>query len=359
MRLCLINSASGWGGAERMFLELAAGFLADGAEVDFVTRPDTPMARRLPAGARPHALRFRGDLDLATAARLHRLFRVRRPAAVLCNFGRECWLAGWAALPLGVPVVHVRGVADARLGARSRFLYGRLVARVACVSNAVRDELLALGLPPERFRVIANGLDVPLPPADAVLAARERSGAAAGDFLVVYSGRLNRDKGVDLLPDVLASLRAQGAPARLLVVGEGELRAAVEARAVALGLAQHVVFTGFAEEPLPWVAAADAALVPSRWTEAFGLVALEALALGTPLVASRVGGLAEIVADGDSGLLVERDDVAAMAAALVRLWREPELRERLRRRGRERAAGFSRAAMIAAYTALVRELGGA
>jgi glycosyltransferase involved in cell wall biosynthesis len=314
------------------------------------------MAKSLPSAPESVAMRFRGDLDLVTALRLHRLFRRRRPHAALCNFGRECWLAGWAALPLGIPVVHVKGVADQRLGGRSRFLYRHLVARVICVSDAVRRGFAALDVPPERFAVVANGIDVVPPGHDDVARARLRLGAVAGDFVVAYSGRLNRDKGVDLLPAAMRELVARGVPVRLVVIGEGELRRDLEVAFVEAGVAERVHFAGFVGDPLPLVAAGDAAVIPSRWTEAFGLVAVEALAVGTPVVAARVGGLAEILADEDTALLVERDDAPGLARALERLWRDPELAAGLRQRGLRRAADFGRARMIAAYEKVLREL---
>jgi glycosyltransferase involved in cell wall biosynthesis len=357
VRLCLIDSAREWGGAERVLAELAEGFLAAGHEVDFVCRPGTPMSAAIPAGASGHPMAFRGDLDVATGIALHRLLRRRRPTAVLCLFGRECWLAGWAAAPLGIPLVHVKATADQRLGGRTRFLYRHLVARVVCCSQAVRDGFRGLDVPEDLFRVIPNGVDVRSPSPPAAVAARARSGARAADFLVAYSGRLHRDKGVDLLPAVLGELLTAGVPARIVVVGEGALRGSLEDGFAAAGLAGRVHFAGFVGDPLPFVTAAQAAVIPSRCTEAFGLVAVEALAVGTPVVASRIGGLAEILADGETGLLVPPGDAAAMARALERLWREPALGEALRRHGRARAAEYTRQRMVDAYLAVVRELG--
>jgi N-acetyl-alpha-D-glucosaminyl L-malate synthase BshA len=121
--------------------------------------------------------------------------------------------------------------------------------------------------------------------------------------------------------------------ARLLLVGDGPERPAVEAQVRALGLSDHVRFLGVRHDVARWLRRADAALVPSA-AESFGLSALEALAAGLPVVATRVGGLADVVRDGETGLLAEVGDVEGLARQLRRLAENPDLRSRLGAAGR-------------------------
>jgi glycogen synthase len=137
-------------------------------------------------------------------------------------------------------------------------------------------------------------------------------------------GRLQREKGFDLAIAALAKMRAGGLDAQLTLIGQGEERAQLEGLANALGVAEHVKFAGVLDQPGARAAIAGASLLlaPSRTREGFSLVAVEAALAGTPVVASRVGGLPETVEDGVSGLLVAPDDADELASAAARLLEE-------------------------------------
>jgi glycogen(starch) synthase len=159
----------------------------------------------------------------------------------------------------------------------------------------------------------------------------------AGDVLA-FAGRLGPQKGLDVALEALG-----GVPdVTLAIAGGGRDRAALERRAQGLGLGERVRFLG----PLPregvlrLFRAADASLLPSAW-ENFPHTVVEALAVGTPVIATRVGGVPEVVRDGENGLLVPAGDQEALAAAIRRFFGEDELR-----RGLAEAA----AASVASYT---------
>jgi glycogen(starch) synthase len=180
----------------------------------------------------------------------------------------------------------------------------------------------------DRAHVILNalpdpGVDVP-PPAAPVL---------------VAAGRLVGDKGFDVAIRALAALRAAQPDAVLRIAGDGPARPELEALAADLGVADAVELLGWVSpERLPEVlAAARVVVMPSRWEEAFGLVALQAAQVGRPVVATRVGGLPEVVADGETGTLVPVDDVDAMAGAVLDLLADPAAASRRGAVGRERA----------------------
>ena len=208
-------------------------------------------------------------------------------------------------------------------------------------------------------RVIRLGIDL-----DERLAAGERDGSALrrllgvaeGAFVVGWIGRMT---AIKRLPDVLASfaaLRARGVDAVLCLVGDGPDREDVEERAHALGIARHTLFVGYQRDVAPYYSLFDALLLPSG-NEGTPVVAIEALAAGTPVVATRVGGVPDVVEDGRSGLLVRIGDIEAMAAALERLAGAPALRRQLGQTGRERTLPRYRVErLVDDVDALYREL---
>jgi glycogen(starch) synthase len=175
-------------------------------------------------------------------------------------------------------------------------------AVIVC-SGAMRDEVAGLfGTDPDEIAVIPNGID----PAEwtAADSARRRVRREFGTPLIVYCGRLEDEKGVQTLIDAIALLRVDRPDLHAAIVGTGSALQRLKTRVRRRHLQDVVTFTGFIPDAdmRATVAAADVAVVPSIY-EPFGFVALEAMALGAPLVASRTGGLAEIVVDGRTGWL--------------------------------------------------------
>ncbi|HEY6377790.1 MAG TPA: glycosyltransferase [Candidatus Dormibacteraeota bacterium] len=228
----------------------------------------------------------------------------------------------------------------------------RLVAASQSEAAALTD-LYAVG--PDDICVVPPGVDADLFTPRPTAALRDRYGTA-GRRTVLYAGRLERLKGIDLLLDALADLRRRPGFADVLLLcagadsGDGEREAGhpagergrLAARARELGLAASVRFLGPVprEELAALDALADVVAVPSL-TETFGLVALEAQAAGTPVVASAVGGLVEIVRDGVGGLLVEGRDPVRFADALAVILGDPLTRARLGEGGRRHAQTFT------------------
>jgi len=170
-------------------------------------------------------------------------------------------------------------------------------------------------------------------------------------------GRQVPIKGFDLLVNALADIVAQVPDTHVLLIGEGAEREALEARAAALGVADRLHITGSVTDVIGRLAGADVLAAPSR-NEGMGRVIVEAMALGLPVVGTRVGGIADVILDNECGLLVPPDDTSALANALIDLGRDPALRAKLGAGARPRAETFSTAvaaaAMRALYDGLVR-----
>lgn len=223
--------------------------------------------------------------------------------------------------------------------------------RVITCSAFMRDEVVgALGADEERLDLIPNQVDLapfspPAPSLRPELWPRERP-------LILFAGRLEYEKGVQTALDALPEIERRVPGVGLIVAGDGTYRRSLEARAAGLGLNGQVRFVGFVEETRlrALYRSADLAIVPSLY-EPFGLVTLEAMASGTPLVVAEVGGLREIVQHGVTGLRFRPGDASELARAAAKVLRDPALGARLAREARSALAARGSWRAAAARTA--------
>jgi len=219
---------------------------------------------------------------------------------------------------------------------------GRTADRVIATCSDEVFELKAMGVPPERISIAPCGVDLEL---FTGTGAADRHGRT---YRILSVGRLVPRKGVDVVIRALPLLRKAGFDdVELLIVGGGGDAAQTEADAEArrllavaadLGVRQHVAFRGqVPREAMPGIFRSADAVVCTPWYEPFGIVPLEAMACGIPVVAAAVGGLRDTVVDQRTGLHVPPQDPEATAAALVRLLADPKLRQELGRAGQRRA----------------------
>lgn len=213
----------------------------------------------------------------------------------------------------------------------------RLCARILVVSDATRAALAAQGYPQDRMETVHNGFDGASVPAESARAVRRELGLPADALVVCIVGRLNAMKGQREAIEALARL---GGESHLVIAGEdaehgGAFASELHRLADDLGVGGRVHLTGYRADVPAVLAAADVFVLPS-WAEGLPMVVLEAMAAGLPVVAARVGGIPELVVDGETGLLVAPRDVAALAAALGLLVTDEEKRRRLGAAGRLR-----------------------
>jgi len=356
LHIAHVTGESGFSGGEVQLFLLIEGLARRGHRNTLVCPPDSRSALRaaelsVPCEPVPMRNSFSPRGVRGTLAALRR----RRPDLVHLHTGRANWIGGLAAARLGLPAITTRRMDRAvKRGPRTRWLYGRGVAHAVAISETVRQRLLDGGVPAEKISLIPSAVDpATLRPARERGDLRRELGVANGAFCLLALARLTRRKGIDLLLDALARLEA---PPLLLVAGDGDERAALEAQRDRAGLRERVRFLGRREDKACLLSACDAFVMPSR-QEGLGVAALEALACGRPVVASRVGGLAESVRDGENGLLVTPDDSLALARAIERLQQDPELRARLGAAGPKRVAeGHLAEQMCDAYEALYRRV---
>jgi len=207
---------------------------------------------------------------------------------------------------------------------RARDAELRRAAHVFCPSGYLRGMAIDWGLSPERVSVLPNPVPALPPLADQ---AELRRQLGLNGATLAFAGRLTRQKALDVALEAL--VRTDGVS--LVLAGDGDQQAALERRAVELGLQPRVRFLGALprERVLELLRAADGLLLSSAW-ENFPHTVVEALAVGTPVLATTAGGVGEVVEDGRNGLLVPPGDPEALAAAVRRFFADSELRERLR-----------------------------
>jgi glycosyltransferase involved in cell wall biosynthesis len=307
--------------------------LADVVELPYaaLTLPRSPVAgARFAAAARRQTRALRGAL------------RRSRPDLVVVATSTLPWALAAARLERVPAIVYVgevvpTGPGPARaVGGRALIALTRaLASEIVCCSRAAAAPFAG-----PRTHVIAPGIDPPR--AGDGAAFRARHGLAGAAPLAVAVGNLSRRRGQDVLLEALALVRRELPDAGCALVGAPHPRAEdlayereLRGLAVRLGIERAVAFAGYVDDVADAYAAADVVVNPIRGAEGLGRAALEALAAGRPVVASRVGGVSEALRDGRDALLVEPGDPAALAAALLRIARERDLAERLVRSGRE------------------------
>lgn len=352
LRIAHVDTEAGFSGGQVQLFLLLEGLRSRGHHVVLICRPGSGCAREAERrGFECRAVRMRNQTDLPAVLRLRRELLEIGPDVVHLHTSRANWLGGLAARAAGIPAVSSRRM-DRRVrpGMRTRFLYRSLLQRTAAVSPAVRDLLLKAGVPAGRVEVIVDAVDPEhLRPQYGRDDVRARLGAGADHCVVVAVAALVRRKGLDVLLDAVGGLGAARLRVLVWIVGEGSERVALEEQARRIGVASQISFLGWRDDVVDLLGAADIAVLPSR-REGMGVAALEAMAVGRAVVASNVGGLAHAVVHERTGLLVAPDDAAALASALARLIRDPELRRRLAAAGPQRVAeGFLPEHMVAAY----------
>lgn len=366
MKVLLLTDSDVFAGTERHMLELARGLRDEGVEA----RIACPSSGVLAGRARLEAVEVvpvekRGLLDWRAVRRMVGLLNDREIDLVHSHNGRTAMLAAVAArlAKRGTCVTTQHFLEPSRVGRRgikgvlSSALHswaGRHTGRVIAISDAVRDAAVARGdVEPGRITVVPNGIREPeLPTSQQRL--RAELGANDGAPLVVCVARLQREKDVGTLIRAMRTVARDVPGVVCAIAGDGEEAAQLRSSIASEGLDGTVRLLGFRPDATGLIAAGDVFVLPSR-AEPFGLVLLEAMALGKPVIATRAGGPLEIVLEGETGRLIPPSDPPQLAAALTALLRDPVVRERMGARGRVRWSEKFTAARMARDTLHVYE----
>ncbi|MBN2492732.1 MAG: glycosyltransferase [Planctomycetes bacterium] len=347
------------GGAEHQLLTLVGRLRERFRFTVGYLKGEGGLAPRFAAlGVAPLALRIRGRLDPVCLVRLAALLRRLRPDLVVTHLFKADVYGAAAAAGTGIPVLSHKHNEDQYLlhpfyGALARAVARRAERQVAVSAAVVRFYVERAGFPAARMVIVRHGIEIEAAREDPG-EVRRRWGAEPGGVLIGTAARLTAQKGLDIL--VAAARRLVDADPRIRVViaGRGEEAPRLAALVERTGLAGKVQLAGHVADIPALLGALDVFVLPSRW-EGFGIVLLEAMAHGCPVVATRVGGIPEVITHGVTGLLVPPEDPRALADAVLALLRDAGRQASLRRAAR---AAFERrftAARMAAETAALYE----
>ncbi|HEX4086710.1 MAG TPA: glycosyltransferase [Chthoniobacteraceae bacterium] len=367
MRIALFIDSDVFAGTERHIVDLARA-LRDQSMTVAIACPTASPLNRLASDLRVETIRIekRGLVDFAAVLKLRRLLASGEIDVIHSHNGRTALISAIAGLLAGkgalVATQHFIDPAHATVtGWRSGIARAahrwvqRRTRRYIAVSQAAQRSMVRResGLA-GKVNVIPNGI-LPLEPAR--LAPPEKIRAEfdlpPNAPLIVCAARLAKEKDLPVLIDAMNMLAAEFPGARCIIAGDGPERSALERQIRMARYGSRIILAGFREDPLSLIHAGDLFVLPSR-AEPFGLVLLEAMALGKPVIATAAGGPLEIVKDGETGLLVPPGDAAAMAGAIARILRDQEFRSAAGAEGRARferqfTAGAMASATIETY----------
>jgi glycosyltransferase involved in cell wall biosynthesis len=321
LKILHIDPERHWGGGEAQVLGLIDHLAGKGHRNHLLTHPSGRLWERC-QGLNVNTLPLvaRNDLDLRPVWRLRRLIQREGYDIVHLHTKRAHALAMWLPRSAAAPkYVVTRRMDYPEINTRyTRFLYNRCVDGVVAISQPVASVLVHAGVHKQRIRLIHSGIDV------ARFSARADISKTGRLPVIGCVAVLQERKGHRFLLEAVALLKGRGMQLRCLLAGDGPERQSLERMTLQLGLGNEVNFLGFVADTPAFLAGIDIFVLASLY-EGLGVAALEAMAAGKAVVASRIGGLAESIADGVTGALTPPRDPAALSAAIARLIDDPGL----------------------------------
>jgi glycosyltransferase involved in cell wall biosynthesis len=340
IRLVEAVYAFSWGGSEILAYRIVRALNHSGQYLCkmYAVQETGPMLKMLEAeGIGCRAFEKTQRFDLALVMRLAKQMRADRVQIVHTHHLSQLMYAGLAARLAGARVVHTEHeyyLTRTRRAQRLLRILSSLADRVTAIADPVTDFLRdQVGIPVDKLVTIVNGVDIGSF-ASAEPINRSELGWAHDDVVVASVARLAVEKGHHALIKAFGRLHGRNSKARLLLVGDGSLRAELQQRVEEMGLSDSVRFVGERKDIPRWLATCDVfALASVR--EGLPMVILEAMAAGKPVVSTNVGCVHSVVQHGETGLLVAPGDVEQLTAGLDRLVGDAEERRRIGRRGHE------------------------
>lgn len=371
MRVLHVIKATGIAGAEKHLLQLLPGLRARGIDawlllLQEAALPQDEFARLLrEQGVPVEQHTMQRHIDVTLLPWLTGYVRQQKPDIVHTHLLHAVLYGTLAAKTTGAHTISSHHNDDPFLRRAPLRLtyrqYWRMMDAGIAISAYVAAFCRAIeGAPADKLHVIHYGLPAPPPTHDSAARTmlRREIGVSKDAQLVGMIARLTEQKGVTYGLQAFARVSQRYPDAHLVIVGDGELRAALEAEARALRLTPWTHFLGWRPDAAALMRGLDVLLMPSLW-EGFGLVLLEAMAAALPVVASSVSAIPEIVLHGETGLLVPPGDVEGLAVALDRLLRDAPLRQHMGLLGLDRLeAHFSVGQMIDKTIAVYQQVKG-
>jgi L-malate glycosyltransferase len=315
-----IDTARTWRGGQNQTLLTVLGLRSLGHRTFLLAHPQGELRRRASEG--PDLIPFvpRAELDLTAAWRMTRIIRDVKPTIIHAHDPHGVAVAALALSyqtfdPHPILVASRRVDFQLRTNAFSRWKY-RQVRAFICASDAIRQMLIDQGIEADRALTVHEGIDLDHVNAAPPISVHEAYWLPHNAPLAGAIGALVGHKGHRYLVEAAARVVREVPDARFVIFGEGDLRAPLEKLIAELHLEKHVLLGGFRADVLSLLKGFDFFIMPSI-TEGLGTSLLDAMACAKPIIASRVGGIPEVVMDGKTGVLVPPKDSEALAEAII------------------------------------------
>lgn len=361
LRILHTESSLGWGGQEIRILTEAAGMIARGHAVTILSCPGsnidrTARERGIPAVVLPI---FKKRPDALLALRKWLRMHASDFDVVNTHSSTDAWLVALAnaTLARSLPVVRTRHVSTpVRNGAATRWLYLRATRHIVTTGERLRQQLHRdNGFPLERMTSVPTGIDLERYCPGEPSLARAALGLPDRPTVMIVATLRSWKGHADLL-NAWARIAPSYRGWQLVIVGDGPQRANLEAQIATLALGESVSMCGNRNDVERWLQAADIFVLPSYGNEGVPQGIMQAMAAGLPVISTHVGAIAEAVADGRTGVLVQPRDIEALSRTLTTLMSDTGLRQSYARAGLERARTcFADARMLDAMEAIFGE----
>lgn len=343
LRILHINSARTWRGGEQQTLWLCQGLQQRGHEIFLACPPQSALHKRANAvGIAVCPVAMRGEWDVWAVRNLVGV--IQRISIKIVHFqtAHAHTLGLLAAQLAKVPIRILTRRVDFHIHKHllNRWKYGSALTAILTISEGIRKVMIEDGLEPERVVTVHSGINLQrIENITDGSYLREEFAISEGSLVIGMVGALAPHKHHQNFLEAAAIIKRSFPNARFLIVGEGPLREELERYSASRGLSADVIFTGFREDVLEITKMFDIFAL-SSYLEGMGTSILDAMALGVPIVATEVGGVPEIILHGRNGLLVPARNPDKLAQAILKLAKDPPLRDQMGAYGKEYVRNF-------------------
>ena len=358
MSLFHIDAGREWRGGQRQSLLLVRELVRSGYPVRFIVQPKSPLHEKALAESLPvWPLRMRSEFGLIAALRL--AWRMKRRRCVLAHF-HDAHAVSVGAIAAGLAGVPIRVIArrvdfPLKRNVLSRRKYSKRIDTLIAISDGVKRVLVQGGIDPHKIAVVPSGIDFSFYQGDMPRDFLQKEcGFDPSDYLVGIVAQLEDHKGHRYLIEAANILREKTRKLKIVIVGEGSLRLELTKQAQSLNVKDVVYFMGFRSD-IPRILASLDLFVLSSHLEGLGSSIMDAMACRLPVVATRAGGIPELVKNGETGLLVPPRNPEALAEAILTLYHDKRLASRLAKAGYDYVHRSFSAEAMAAKTIAVYE----
>ncbi len=329
-----IDTERVWRGGQDQLLSLLTGLIRRGHLVDLVCHPNTLLEKRARgAQVQVHPVSVGSEMDPIAFVRLWSVIRQIRPKILAFNTPKSILIGNLASrlTSVGARIIFRRVNFPLRRRYLARIKYTWGIDCIIAISESIRHQLEAAGIPQSRIRTIYEGMDLTPYPKRTSSAVR----IAGKPAIVGTVAHLSPEKGLQYLIEAAALIPDVANRIRFVIVGDGKCRLPLEQQVRKRNLDECFEFIGFQDQPIEYLVTFDIFVLPSL-SEGLSSAILTAMATSLPVVATRVGGIPELVRHEDNGLLVPPADPTALARAIERLVDSPEESHLMGQRGRLR-----------------------